>query len=161
MGDGLSFDLTVVGVDPGVHVGFAVLNFTVLDLANRSFQARELTREEAEDELVRLTKRRGGQTVIGMERYTLGSTRRTHQPDALELIGSARFIARRYGAEYLVQGASDAAKTGSADVLRALGWWQVGAPDHVHRACSQVALALSQILPVTFVQLKNPGTVQL
>lgn len=139
-----------IGVDPGLHVGLAVLD-------GDRFTAVELSRTAAEDKLHALLWGQRRKTVIAVERFSM-SGRKTHQPDALEVIGVARFLARRgHAAAFLLQGSAEATRTGSAEVLRALGWWQRGAADHVHRACSQVALALALTCPEDFARRLGPG----
>lgn len=149
----------VIGVDPGKAVGLAVLE------PNDRFTAVELTYEQAEDRLWELLRVQVP-TVIGMERFTFTSrsVKMTRQYDALYLIGMARFATRLLGGRFLLQGASDAWEAGGPDVIRTLGWWQRGAADHVHRACSQVILALQTADHRRLVRLLTgddigPGTV--
>lgn len=142
----------IVGVDPGIHVGFARL------WADDHFEACELTRIEAEDALLTTFYGKHPPGIIAMERFTIvGGRARTSQPDALELIGAARFIARHHEpTAFRVQGSADADPFAARDVLTRLGWWIIGAPDHVRRACGQVALALSLTDPARYVRLLGP-----
>ncbi len=144
---------SIFGVDPGLHVG--LLHFR---LDTRFVEMLELGPLEAADWLH--ARVRGGD-FIAVERYTqtAGSAKRTRQNDAIEVIGMCRWIAHRNLAVILEQGASEAKKVAPPDILKALGWWSAGDPDHIRRAAAQAAHAYAQADPVSFEELTRPGTV--
>lgn len=144
---------SIFGVDPGLHCG--LLHYR---LDTGAVEMMELGPLDAADWLASHVT---SGDFVAVERYTpRGSTgRMTRQNDALEVIGMCRHVAHRVGAVFLLQGVSDAQKTGTSDVLKALGWWRKGDPDHIRRAAAQAALAYAQSHPDDFERRTGPGTV--
>lgn len=139
--------LLIIGIDPGLTCGFATLNAGVFDLYDLEYTA-------AIDRLDTLTYGQATPYMIAVERFTPnGKAAMTRQVHALELIGAARFMARKRGAlRFLVTGASEAQRVGTPDVLRRLGWWKPGG-DHLNKAAAQIAYAIFLTLPDEFEQL--------
>lgn len=143
----------IIGLDPGLGCGFA-------ELDGLTFSAFDLTPMDACDRLERRL-RLGRPTLVAAERFTFqaSSSKKTRQYDALEIIGVARWLCHKYTATFVVYGAAEAAKTGSPEILRTLGWWQRGVRDHVHKAAAQVAHAFAQTHPDEFMRLLEPGII--
>lgn len=134
----------IVGVDPGLACGFAVLD-------GDDFYSMDLTPEFACDELARQLQR-GKDTVVAVEMYIpKGNTgKMTRQNDALEIIGVSRYLARTLGARaFLLQGTSDAQTACKPAVLRRMGWYAKG-KDHCNKAAAQVGLALMKMAPLEY-----------
>lgn len=144
-------NLIIIGVDPGKACGFAVFQ-----TATGDFHSDDLSVDVALDRIYALMYGQNLRTILSVERFTPnGRAAQTAQTDALEVIGAARFIARRLNAlRFMTPGASEAQSIAGPDVLRTLGWWAPGF-DHRNRAASQVGYALSEVLPVLFADLTN------
>lgn len=141
----------IFGVDPGLHVGLLWFRLDTLNV-----EQTVLPPFEAADWVER--KLLAGD-VIGAERFTQGRRAKTDQGDALEVIGMMKLIAFRRGASLTIQGASDATKVAPNDVIRALGWWRRGDPDHVRRAATQAAYVWFRMDPDSFEKRTRPGIV--
>jgi len=136
----------IIGVDPGLHCGFALLD-------NDDFEVWEFSPMEACDRLYNIltASKRYKHARVSVERYNItGSTAKTNQTDALEIIGAMRWICRRANVTFNVVGSSDAAKIGTRANLVKLGWWRPGKPDHYQRASAQVAYAYMMAHPSEF-----------
>jgi hypothetical protein len=144
----------IFGIDPGKHVG--VLRY---ELETRKVEMGVCEGLEAAGTWLERRLKPGD--VCSVERYnaTSGSVRRTFQPEVLEVIGTVRWLAYKAGATYLIESAAEAKKIATTDVLKALGWWRTGDPDHVRRAAAQGAFALFRTRPELFEELAGPGVV--
>lgn len=142
----------LIGVDPGKACGFAVLD-------DMTLSSDDLTVYEACTKLERLLAKKRP-TIVAVERFTFqaSSVKKTRQYDALEFIGVARYMCTKVGIPLLIQGAADASRIGSPEVLRALGWWKKG-HDHANKAAAQVALAFAKTHPKLFEEMLRPGIV--
>lgn len=142
---------SIFGVDPGLHVG--LLRFEV---ATRRVEMTALAPLSGtgwvEDRLE-------PGDVLATELFTPGSgtARRTRQNDALEVVGMMRWLAHKQAATFVLQSVSDATKVAPSSVLKALGWWRRGDPDHVRRAAAQAVLALHKLHPELLEELAGPG----
>ncbi len=141
----------IFGVDPGLHVG---LLWFRIDTGHV-----ELAKLGPLDAANWVDSRLREGDVIGCERFTQGRKAKTNQNDALEVIGMLRLVAHRKRASFVLQGAADATKAASNDVLRALGWWRRGDPDHVRRAAAQAAYVWLKLDPNEFERRTGPGIV--
>lgn len=142
---------SIFGVDPGLHVGLLQYDFEAdrseLHVAEPLEAARWLRR-----------KIRPGD-IISCERFIQGRTAKTNQNDALEVTGMCRLVAADAGAIFMITGAGDATKIAPTEVLRALGWWRRGDPDHVRRAAAQAAYVWLRTDPDGFERRTGPGIV--
>lgn len=142
---------SIFGVDPGLHVGLLHYRFDT--------GAVEMLTLPPLDAVEWVERRFTSGDMIGCERFTQGRTAKTNQGDALEVTGMLRYVAHRKLGALLVQGASDATKVAPTTVLRALGWWRRGDPDHIRRAAAQAAFVLFRLRPDEFERRTGPGTV--
>lgn len=142
---------SIFGIDPGKHVGLVrfTLDFTQVELTTLDPAAAG---HWLEDRVV-------PGDIGSAERFTIGGRRKTSQTDALEVIGMCRWIFAKHLATFLINGAADASKTGTRDVLQALGLWRPGDPDHVRRAAAQAAFVFAQSWPDAFERHTGPGIV--
>lgn len=142
---------SIFGADPGLHVGLLHYRFDtgVVEMVT-------LPPLEAADWVER---RLTSGDIIGCERFTQGRQAKTNQNDALEVTGMLRYLAHRKLASLVVQGAAEATKVAPTPVLRALGMWRRGDPDHVRRAAAQAAYVLFRLRPDEFERRTGPGTV--
>lgn len=140
----------IIGVDPGLTTGIAWLHAD-------KFEAAELSPLDTCDFVLTQLKN-DLPTIVSAERFTFqaSSAKKTRQYDALEIIGTLRWLCHRYRATFITPGASEAQRIGSPQVLRALGWWQRG-KDHSNKAGAQVAYAFAQTHPDEFESLLPPG----
>lgn len=146
--------LAIIGVDPGAAVG--VLRFELatgrveMDVCDGQLSAGRWVEQ-------RLTQG----VICAVERYndTSGAARRTFQPETLEVIGTMRWLAFKAQATCVLQPAAEAKKVATNEVLKALGWWRKGDPDHVRRAAAQAAFALFRLRPEMFQKLAGTEVV--
>jgi hypothetical protein len=144
MGD--SANILFIGVDPGLISGVAwwsrgsTIQHFVGSPMDTCTQVRDVIDQHTD---------LGFKTVMSVERYTMGSSTRTQQPDALKIIGVMQwfeFIIPTV--KMIVNGAADAATIGSRENLTKIGWWLKADPDqHRNRASAQVAKAVIDIDP--------------
>lgn len=90
-----------------------------------------------------LMSRRG--TLIVCERYVIGpqTLRKSRQTWSLEIIGALRYLAAKWGAEFVLQDAAGAKRLVPDRALKALGWWAVG-KEHGRDALRHLAFRLLQ-----------------
>lgn len=141
----------IFGVDPGLHVGllwYRLDTDAVEMLTLKPLEAADWVQDRLQPG-----------DIIGCERFTQGRTAKTNQNDALEVTGMLRLLAHRHAATFIVQGVSDATKVATPDVIKALGWWRRGDPDHVRRAAAQAAYVWFRLDPGGFEKRTGPGTV--
>lgn len=84
--------------------------------------------------------------VIVCERYTITQAHMSQQPDALEVIGALRYIARKWNVRFELQGRAERVRV-TNDMLRAIGWWTTSPGGHVNEAARHCALALIKLDP--------------
>lgn len=151
-GDGLMH--AIFGIDPGLHVGVLRFELETSKVEMDVCEGLEATGTWLEDRL-------DVGDICATERFnnTSGSARRTFQPEALEVIGMVRWQAFKVNGVYLLQPIAEAKKVATTDVLKALGWWRKGDPDHVRRAAAQAGFALFRLRPELFERLAGPGVV--
>lgn len=146
----------VVGVDPGKTCGVAVF-----DLATSRLSVSLLAPLDACDAVDRLVESAAAASLVACEPYvfTTSTARKTFQPDALEVLGTLRWICRRHGVRFdETQSPASAAKIANRDLLRRIGWHRPG-PDHQDRAAAQVLTALARLFPDHFLGVTRPGSV--
>jgi hypothetical protein len=98
--------------------------------------------------------------IVSGEAYTMGSSVRTHQPDALYILGALRWMIHKFfpSVEFRITGAAEASHVGNITTLKAAGWWIPGDPDqHRNRAAAQVAHAMMMTEPRRWYDLINPS----
>jgi hypothetical protein len=98
--------------------------------------------------------------IVSGEAYTMGSSVRTHQPDALYILGAVRWMVHKFfpSVEFYITGAAEASATGNIKTLKAAGWWIPADPDqHRNRAAAQVAHAMMMTEPRRWYDLINPS----
>lgn len=79
---------------------------------------------------------------IVVERYVRQSQKMTSQPDALEVIGTLRYLARKYGAAFALQSRSERLKVAMVDLKR-IGWWVPGL-EHAQQAAKHALVYVSR-----------------
>jgi hypothetical protein len=139
--------LVVLGLDPGAATGVATYNVT-----DGTFSSQIMVPLDACDYVERLASQHGPHFLCACERFTMMGGRKTAQADALEVIGTARWICHRHVCEFRLRGAADAARIGSTAELKKIGWHRSG-PDHADKAAAQVLLAVAELLPSTYIAL--------
>lgn len=147
--------LVIIGVDPGKETGLA-LYFNRSLLTKDSVAASEvLTRVSR---WVHNTLGKFGdnaQVIIAVERYQVGgnTVKKTRQPDAVEILGALRLIARgNPQVRVVVSNASDAKKIASPATLKRIGWWTPG-HGHINDATCQIIRALAAERPEEFAEV--------
>lgn len=155
----MSRNLAVIGVDPGLTTGLALF---IVDDRVRFSSGLEVARWDLRDSLVALTCNHLADTdvVIGCERYTITAStlKKSRQSDAQEAIGTVQDVARRCGAEVLLQSASDAKNLVSNDLLRRLGWLSRGYP-HMNDARRHALRVISVRRSSAYAELIKCGTI--
>ena len=153
----------VIGVDPGLASGiFELLLSDVIENGESVFTTWTYVYPplDACDLIENRAKRFGSHLHVACERYTIthATGRKTFQPDALEIIGTLRWICRKWQSSFELQGAADTKKIGNPALLRRIGWHTAG-PDHVDRAAAQVLTYLAKHLPQEFLRVTAGGRV--
>jgi len=158
-------DKLIIGVDPGLQTGLAWL---MSENGDEQFSSIDLLAMEACDKIAwllarwrgRRTQWRGRQAVIGAERFVITgrAAKMTRQNDALEVIGTCRWLARAYESSFLLQAAGEAQRIGSRATLLQLGWWMPSG-DHLNKAAAQTVLAYQRAYPHEFAHRIYPGTI--
>lgn len=98
----------------------------------------------------------GRRLIVSGEAYTMGSSVRSHQPDALYILGAVKWMIHKFfpGVELRITGAAEASHVGNIETLKAAGWWIKGDPDqHRNRASAQVAHAMMMTEPKRWYDL--------
>jgi hypothetical protein len=96
--------------------------------------------------------------VVSGESYVMGSSVRSHQPDALHILGAVGWMVHKFFPQviYMETGASSAAYTGTRQTLTAAGWWTAADEDqHRNRAAAQIAHAMMMTEPRRWYDLIN------
>lgn len=97
--------------------------------------------------------------IVSGETYTMGSSVRTHQPDALIVLGAVRWMTHKFypTVEYRQVGAAEAGHVGNIKTLKAAGWWLPSDKDqHHNKAAAQVAYSMMTTEPRRWYDLINP-----
>jgi hypothetical protein len=110
-----------IGLDPGKATGMAWWGGLEAD-------AVEVTFDDAGAALeawIEVATESTDGCVVACERFTIGpdTIRKSRGNWSLELIGVARFLCRRHGAEFRLQAPGDAKGLFPDEALRRLGWW--------------------------------------
>jgi hypothetical protein len=113
----------LVWIDPGGMTGIASLSYS-------KFWADEYQFQRACDIIADLCCL-GRHLAIGWERFTIGPNthKMTRQPEAMEIIGVARYFATRYDCMILPPAAPGERDTATPEMLKALGIWTPGKDD--------------------------------
>lgn len=129
----------ILTVDPGRATGWGVLEHGSVYFGEESFESFPEWAEE-------FLRGRSG-FLVAAERFVISqgtvTKARTDTNWSIELIGVLRYLTRKHGHEFLLQGAADAKRFGSDKLLRQLGWWTPGS-DHARDAARHLALALAR-----------------
>lgn len=115
----------VAWMDPGGMTGIAVLS------ASRHFSCDEFIFQDAGNKLYGLCSYYKSDLKIGWERFTIGpeTHKLTRQPEAMEMIGVARYLAQNWGCQILTPAAPDQRNMATPAMLKRLGWWVPGKDD--------------------------------
>lgn len=114
----------VLWIDPGGMTGLARLERGTFTVDERAFQA-------AGDFIVGMTHHYGPMLSLGWERFTIfaDTHKYTQQPEALEIIGLARYHATANRCRILPEQEQMTPKPGDRRKLEAIGWWLPGKND--------------------------------
>ena len=142
-------NILIIGVDPGKTTGLAWLD-------NKTFYSTDYNALSACDKIFELITTYDGKVIVAVEPYniTRQTIKFTRQYDALEVIGTCKWMSYKYGAEFILQAASAAQPAGNVDLLKQLGWW-VSSKDHCNKAASQVVLAYQRVFPTRIHNMTN------
>lgn len=115
-------DVMIIGVDPGLSAGVAVL---VNGHLAYTFQGPpDLAVDRIETTLKSSVDYPDCPVVIACEMYTqTGRGAMTHQPEAQQMIGVLARLAGRYGAKIELQAPADARRMAPDALLKHLGLW--------------------------------------
>ena len=135
-------------VDPGPHVGCAYWSDDPAML-----ETEELTPEvllaNAETQI------RDWADMVVVESFRIGGSRAREANVTIEQIGVLRYLASRYGREFVEQTAADARAFSTNEKLRALGFWRRGDSDHARSAARHLCLYLARTGLVGAQQLRG------
>lgn len=133
----------ILTVDPGRATGWGVLENGEARFGEEGFESFP---EWAEGFLYSAFQR-GAEFEVVPERFVISqgtiTKARGEANWSIELIGVLRYLARKYGHGFYLQGASDAKRFGTDKLLHRLGWWTPGS-DHARDAARHLVLALAR-----------------
>jgi hypothetical protein len=135
----------VLWIDPGGMTGLASLGHM-----GTRFHADEYPFREACDRVYGFCSYWKSALAIGWERFTITSQthKKSPQPEALEVIGVARWLAMSWGCQILTPAQQHTPGTADREQLQAIGWWVPGKDDAQSAACHMLRwLLATQNLP--------------
>lgn len=133
----------VAWIDPGLMTGIAVLERGRFTVNEYEFQA-------AGDRLYGLCAQWRSALWLGWERFTINSQthKKTRQPEAMEFIGVARYLATAWRCTILAPAQQHTPNSLDRRRLEAIGWWVPGKDDAQSAACHMLSwLEKSRNLP--------------
>ena len=83
---------------------------------------------------------------VVVERYTMNAGKMTHQPDALEVIGAARFLCMSAGVQFTLQSRGDRMRCSFA-TLRKLELWTTSPGGHINEAARHAVVYVVKHVP--------------
>jgi hypothetical protein len=129
----------VLAIDPGKMSGFAFQDDTGFRDAGQleMMPLLQLAEQDA--------KAYGAELVIVCESYTITAetAKKSRQTWSLEIIGALRWIAWRYGCEFILQSPADAKRFATDARLHECGMWVKG-QDHARDAYRHLLLYLAK-----------------
>lgn len=128
----------VLGLDPGLMTGWALL-----DTQTDEYQCGEWNWATAATGIEELAARYGADLAIACERFTITiqTAKDTQAPWSLELIGVSRYMAQKYGAEFVLQQVASAKRFSADWRLKNLQWYVPG-KSHARDAARHLLLYL-------------------
>lgn len=146
--------MILVGVDPGKATGIAVW----CDGCCREHPNKPDVAEVEDSTTAGAVLRRmlGDHSrlpnLIALERFVQGS-RKTRQPDALQVTGQIGALAAELGIKVVYQQPGSAKKIAPNALLRRIGWYVASRDQHGNDALRHVLLVLATFFPETFAKL--------
>lgn len=144
--------MILVGVDPGKVTGIAVWWYLHPDVKRES----PLDTAEVEASTVSTVLRRmlDGErpTLMAVERYIQGQ-KKTHQPEAQQVIGAVRSLADELLVRCVYQNPGSAKKIGTTKRLKQLGFYVSTKDNHANSATAHVLLLLATHYPTVYANL--------
>jgi hypothetical protein len=132
---------SMFAADPGLASGWATWDGETI----RSGTDADL---DLSDRLEQWLKRRAGRchTMVVYESYTIttATAQKSQQHWSLELIGTARWLCRRYDTPFEIQKPAEAKRFCPDQRLRDLGIYAPGGPDHERDALRHITLAMAR-----------------
>jgi hypothetical protein len=121
----------VMWIDPGGMTGIAVLT------RRFGFWADEFAFQEAGATIQQWCTGWSQALAVGYERFTIGpqTHKLTRQPEAMEMIGVARWFATACGCQVLKPAQQHTPDAIDRQRLEAIGWWTPGKDDAQSAAC--------------------------
>ena len=146
--------MILVGVDPGKVTGISV--WWSPHHWGSVIKRSPLDTAEVEHSAVTKTLRRmlDGErpTLIAVERY-VQNARKTHQPEANEVIGAVKSLADDLTVRCVYQSPSPAQKIGSTARLRSLGFHVSTKDGHANSATAHMLLLMATFHPTVYADL--------
>lgn len=144
----------LVGVDPGKVTGIAVWwSPAVFDTSGKP---TPLDTAEVEASAVRsvLLRMLDGErpTLMAVERYIQGQ-KKTHQPEANEVIGTVKSLAEELLVRCVYQNPAPAKKIGTTARLKRLGFYVATKDNHANSATAHMLLLMATSHPTVYAEL--------
>jgi hypothetical protein len=133
----------ILAVDPGVTSGAVTWYGDAIGYGDE-YQQIDLC--DYADFVLRSWHTADIEAVVVCEAYriTQETMRKTRQTASLEIIGALRWLAAKYGHEFVLQGASEAKRFMTDAKLRHLGWYCCGTLGHMIDALRHLGLYLAK-----------------
>jgi len=132
--------MQIIAVDPGNVTGLAWVKLAKGN--HQYFDAIELPMIVAAKMLEDRLAGNGERKIVAVEQYTVNNNTVKHsrQYDALEMIGIARYLCNKYGAEFRMQ--APAARNLCQDGgLKKMNWYRASPDKHMVDAAKHLAVA--------------------
>lgn len=132
--------MIIIGVDPGKKTGiFALESETGARLWSTEISA--FAAVSYVDDYISLHSN----VLLAVERYTIGSLKMTVQYDALEVIGTLRYLARKKSHRFQLQSRAEKSRIPN-DVLKSIGFYVPGFDD-ANDAARHAFIAFARLYP--------------
>lgn len=143
-----------VGVDPGKVTGIAVWwSPVVFDTSGKpsSLDTAEVVASAVPATIRRMLDGRRP-TLLAVERY-VQTQRKTHQPEAQQVIGAVRSLADEYVVRCVYQNPGPAKKIGTTRRLKQLGFYVATKDNHANSATAHLLLLMATHYPTVYANL--------
>lgn len=146
--------MILVGVDPGKVTGIAIW-WSPEDYPSSRYESPLATAEvEAAETIKTVRYMLNGQrpTLMAVERF-VQTQRKTHQPEAQQVVGAVRSLADELLVRCVYQNPGSAKKIGSTRRLKQLGFYVATKDNHANSATSHMLLLMATTYPTVYASL--------
>lgn len=146
--------MILIGVDPGKITGIAVWWSPAKWWSEEGKKPLDTAEVEASTVPAVLRRMLDGErpTLMAVERY-VQTQRKTHQPEAQQVIGAVRSLADQLVVRCVYQNPAPAKKMGSTAKLKKLGFYVPTKDNHANSATAHMLLLMATHYPTVYANL--------